>query len=355
MTVLRAAPNRIQLAAAFLLIGGVCVIAGGLTAAVTAPAPTEHASWAAAYLVLVAGAAQIGLGVGRAWLADRRPSPGRLVAELASWNLGNAAVIAGTLSSLTAVVDLGGGLLVVALGLLENSGAAARRHHSPLWDDDHDPPGAAEQPIGGRRWSQVPPTPVGSADDDRVRADRIGARFQRTRDITAGSVVAPGELSSCEQVGNRAAHQPGHVDEARRQRNRAESRARVADPLPAAPRHIKHVQVRVQTVGPADRVRERVQASCGSVETQHRPAAPDHRLMRTGVGLRATFGLDRSAHRRRPAHDSSGSSRMSILRRSATLTLARLTGRSVDGELPTQVVLKPPIGRGHVIEIELRG
>ena len=125
MTVLRAAPNRIQLAAAFLLIGGVCVIAGGLTAAATAPAPTEHASWAAAYLVLVAGAAQIGLGVGRAWLADRRPSPGRLVAELASWNLGNAAVIAGTLSGLTAVVDLGGGLLVVALGSL----LAAVRHH----------------------------------------------------------------------------------------------------------------------------------------------------------------------------------------------------------------------------------
>lgn len=58
MTVLRAAPNRIQLAAAFLLIGGVCVIAG-------------------------------------------------------------------TLSGLTAVVDLGGGLLVVALGLL----LAAVRHH----------------------------------------------------------------------------------------------------------------------------------------------------------------------------------------------------------------------------------
>jgi hypothetical protein len=114
----RTAANRTRLAAAFLIIGGACVIAGGLTAAITAHAPSEHAAWAAAYLVLVAGAAQIGLGVGRAWLADRMPSHKRLVGELGSWNFGNAAVIAGTVTGLTAVVDLGGALLLVALALL---------------------------------------------------------------------------------------------------------------------------------------------------------------------------------------------------------------------------------------------
>ena len=132
VTVLRAAPNRTEPAAAFLVPGGACVIAGGLIAAITAHAPSEHATWAAAYLVLVAGAAQIGLGVGRAWLADRKPSPGRLVGELASWNFGNAAVIAGTVSGLTAVVDLGGALLVVALALLLAAVRDRRRSGWPL-------------------------------------------------------------------------------------------------------------------------------------------------------------------------------------------------------------------------------
>jgi len=38
----------------FGIVGVVCVVAGGLVAAATAPAPTEHGGWAAAYLVLVA-------------------------------------------------------------------------------------------------------------------------------------------------------------------------------------------------------------------------------------------------------------------------------------------------------------
>ena len=38
----------------FGIVGVVRVVAGGLVAAATAPAPTEHGGWAAAYLVLVA-------------------------------------------------------------------------------------------------------------------------------------------------------------------------------------------------------------------------------------------------------------------------------------------------------------
>lgn len=104
-----------------LVVGALCIIAGGLVAAVTGPLALAHGSWAAAYLVLVAGVAQIALPVGQAMLAlwARNPVGRRLLlVEFAGWNLGNAAVIAGTLSNTTWLVNLGGALLVVALTAL---------------------------------------------------------------------------------------------------------------------------------------------------------------------------------------------------------------------------------------------
>jgi hypothetical protein len=101
----------------FIVIGGVCVVAGGLVAAVTAPAPTEHGTWAAAYLVLVGGVAQAGLGLGQATFTTGTSTP-VVAVQAAGWNLGNAAVLVGTLLGVTALVDLGGVLLVVTLGLL---------------------------------------------------------------------------------------------------------------------------------------------------------------------------------------------------------------------------------------------
>jgi hypothetical protein len=106
-----------QIAAPFVVIGSACVIAGGLLAAVVAHAPTEHATWAAAYLVLIAGVAQCALGIGRARLASGVPSRRALTAELMAWNAGNAAVIAGTVSGFTYITDAGGLLLVAALAL----------------------------------------------------------------------------------------------------------------------------------------------------------------------------------------------------------------------------------------------
>ncbi|MGH3166646.1 MAG: hypothetical protein ACRDN0_12240 [Trebonia sp.] len=123
---------RAQPAVPFLAIGGACVIAGGLAAAVTAHAPSENATWAVAYLVLVAGVAQAALGAGQAWLADQRPPPPLLVVELATWNLGNAAVIAGTISGMTPVVDIGGALLIIALALLLVAVRSPRRTGWPL-------------------------------------------------------------------------------------------------------------------------------------------------------------------------------------------------------------------------------
>lgn len=111
-------PERRRAALPFAVLGVVFVVIGGLVSAATAPVASEHGSWAAAYLVLVAGVSQAGLGVGQAMLARRVPSRRVLNVELVTWNVGNAAVIAGTLLETTALVDVGGVVLLVTLALM---------------------------------------------------------------------------------------------------------------------------------------------------------------------------------------------------------------------------------------------
>jgi hypothetical protein len=101
----------------FAGIGVACVIAGGLVAAVTRPLAFELGSWLAAFLVLVGGVAQLGLGAGQAWLSDDRPPARLVVREVAAWNAGLAATIAGSLLDLPAVTVAGGVTLVAALAL----------------------------------------------------------------------------------------------------------------------------------------------------------------------------------------------------------------------------------------------
>lgn len=108
-------PVWLRPALPFAVTGTAYVIAGGLVAAATAPTPSEHASWAAAYLVLVAGVTQVALGVGQSLLAT--PSRHAVVGEFVAWNVGNVAVLAGTMAGVTPAVDVGGILLVVALVL----------------------------------------------------------------------------------------------------------------------------------------------------------------------------------------------------------------------------------------------
>jgi hypothetical protein len=86
-----------------------------MVAAVTAPAPTEHSSWTAAYLVLVAGVAQIGLGGGLALVPRHVPPVRWLRAQLLLWNVGNAAVVVGTLGGWLPLTDVGGLMLVATL------------------------------------------------------------------------------------------------------------------------------------------------------------------------------------------------------------------------------------------------
>lgn len=126
----RATTNRrVRAATPFVIFGSLCVVAGGMVAAFTARAPTEHSSWTAAYLVLVAGAAQVGLGCGGA-LVPARLSVRALGAQLVLWNIGNAAVVVGTLGNWMWLIDVGGVLLVVALVL---SASATRRAGARQW------------------------------------------------------------------------------------------------------------------------------------------------------------------------------------------------------------------------------
>jgi hypothetical protein len=114
----------------FLVVGGACIVAGGLVAAVTGPLHLEHGSWAAAYLVLVGGVAQIALGAPQGALAARSPSPAVLASELAAWNLGSALVIGGTLVRNPVIVDVGGAALVLALGVMART---VRGGEGPGW------------------------------------------------------------------------------------------------------------------------------------------------------------------------------------------------------------------------------
>lgn len=128
--------DRMRSAGPFLVLGAVGVVAGGLLAAVTGPVDLEHGSWAAAYLVLVVGVAQIVFGTTQAALAvDARDAGGRRRAELACWNLGSLLVVGGTFAEATWLVALGSGLLVLALVLFITtvSGASGRPRLAVLY------------------------------------------------------------------------------------------------------------------------------------------------------------------------------------------------------------------------------
>ncbi|HEX7022915.1 MAG TPA: hypothetical protein VF171_08655 [Trueperaceae bacterium] len=118
--------RRWPAAAPFVVVGGLAVIAAGLTSAATALAPSYHASWAVAYLVLVVGVAQVVLGLGQALLTPA-PLPARGTAlQAAVFNLGNAGVLSGSLLDLPAFTWAGSALLVVVLAWMYASVRGAR-------------------------------------------------------------------------------------------------------------------------------------------------------------------------------------------------------------------------------------
>lgn len=114
-------------------LGGCCVVLGGLVAAGTAPLQLAHGSWLAAYLVLVGGVAQYAMGRARTWRAERAQPRRWGWAQIGCWNLGNAAVVSGTLAGEPSVVALGSVLLVAALAIaLHATGLPSCRSPEPV-------------------------------------------------------------------------------------------------------------------------------------------------------------------------------------------------------------------------------
>lgn len=109
--------NRLRLTGPFVWVGAAAIVAGGLIAGAIAHDPSRHWVWLVAYLVLVCGVAQCILGVGQAMLAPRAPGYIRLWGEWALFNLGNLAVIVGTLMQRFVVVVVGTVALLLALAL----------------------------------------------------------------------------------------------------------------------------------------------------------------------------------------------------------------------------------------------
>lgn len=110
----RTAPRRATPSWTMIVAGYVCIVAGGLLAAVTGPLGLAHGSWAAAYLVLVGGVGQLALGWVPGVLA--RPTAGRSAwAVVITWNTGNLLVLGGTIAGVTLGVDAGSVLLAGAL------------------------------------------------------------------------------------------------------------------------------------------------------------------------------------------------------------------------------------------------
>ncbi len=101
----------------FLVVGGISIIVGGSVSAAAAPSPSYTSSWAVAYIVLVAGVAQLVLGIGQAQLASKKLSTWLIVSEVLALNLANIAVLAGTLAVMPVVSYIGASLLVIALVL----------------------------------------------------------------------------------------------------------------------------------------------------------------------------------------------------------------------------------------------
>lgn len=147
------APATRPSSARLLVVGGsACVIAGGIVAAATGPLRLDSGSWLAAYLVLVCGVGSYAIGT----MQTRPGSP--LIpstwdrVRLAGWILGNVAVITGSLTAATVVVDAGVVALLIALviALVDDVRPSRRPGRWPSRDE------IARRPVRGfRSWLTV--------------------------------------------------------------------------------------------------------------------------------------------------------------------------------------------------------
>lgn len=108
-------PEQWRSAIPFVVIGSVSIIAGGLVAAVSRPTGFDLGPWLAAFLVLVAGVAQIAFGAGQAWLSGREIPLQVIRVELVAFNLGAGATILGSLAQVPLVTTIGGVATILAV------------------------------------------------------------------------------------------------------------------------------------------------------------------------------------------------------------------------------------------------
>lgn len=103
----------------FICGGGIYIIAAGLASAFLAHTPSYLAMWACAYLVLVGGVTQLGIGLAQ-WRLAVLPSRRYIWWVFGLFNLGNFAVLGGTLYStnLTGQILVDVGSLSLALAML---------------------------------------------------------------------------------------------------------------------------------------------------------------------------------------------------------------------------------------------
>lgn len=118
---------RALAAGAFVATGIVATIFGGLLATGAVPALAAEGGWLAAYLIVVAGIAQIALGAGQAWLAAACPGFERNAFEWGALNLGNLGVVTGSLLGSFWIVLSGSIAFVAALGLFARGVRPVRR------------------------------------------------------------------------------------------------------------------------------------------------------------------------------------------------------------------------------------
>lgn len=134
----------------FLIAGAVCIIAGGFLAAATAYATTQKTVWATAYIVLVGGAAQVGLGAAVTWLAPLAPHRLGWLAFV-GWNIGNIGVLVGQLAGVLVLTYVGTAILMgslVCVLLAVRGRTATARHIISADDQSVMAAGPGSQPAG---------------------------------------------------------------------------------------------------------------------------------------------------------------------------------------------------------------
>lgn len=124
-------PESRWLSAGVFVATGVIAVAAGVSLAVgAAPMLAAEAGWLTAYLILIAGAAQIALGAGQAWLAAVPVGFERGACEWGAINLGNIGIVAGSLLGSFWIVVAGTAVFVLALALFA---LGVRRTRHPRW------------------------------------------------------------------------------------------------------------------------------------------------------------------------------------------------------------------------------